>query len=152
MDSFGDVMRIVDMYDGFEDLDVWIHVETEFDAEMWFICYIVVNICDEMWVLWYICDKLWFKCNKIGKRKQKNVAQQSWTNFSVEPSFADRQTLSTATALLFADSLPRGLSAKNLRQLVCRRSAKTSPIALDLAVGEGLTTPSSFADWDGVVG
>jgi hypothetical protein len=54
---------------------VWIHVETEFDAEMWFICYIVVNICDEMWVLWYICDKLWVKCKKTGKRKQKNVAE-----------------------------------------------------------------------------
>jgi hypothetical protein len=37
--------------DGFEDHDVWIHVETEFNAEMWFICYIIVNISDEMWVL-----------------------------------------------------------------------------------------------------
>jgi hypothetical protein len=61
--------------DGFEDLDVWIHVETEFDVEMWFIYYIVVNICDEIWVLWYICDKLWFKCKKTEKRKQKNAAQ-----------------------------------------------------------------------------
>jgi hypothetical protein len=139
---------------------VWIHVETKFDAEIWFICYIVVNIYDEMWVLWYICDKLWFKCKKTGKKKQKKCCpalpiascRQSWTNFLAEPSFADRQTLPTATALLFADSLPRGLSAKNLRQLVCRRSAKTSPIALDSAVDEGLTTPSSFADWDGAVG
>jgi hypothetical protein len=40
--------------DGFEDLDVGIHVETEFDAEIWFIWYIVMNICDEMWVVWYI--------------------------------------------------------------------------------------------------
>jgi hypothetical protein len=40
--------------DGFKDLDVWIHVETEFDGKMWFIWYIVVNICDEMWVVWYI--------------------------------------------------------------------------------------------------
>jgi hypothetical protein len=40
--------------DEFEDLDVWIHVETKFNAEMWFIWYIVVNICDEMWVVWYI--------------------------------------------------------------------------------------------------
>jgi hypothetical protein len=56
--------------DGFEDLDVWIHVETEFDAEMWFIWYIIVNICDEMWVVWYICDKLCFKCKKTGKTKK----------------------------------------------------------------------------------
>jgi hypothetical protein len=59
--------------------------------------------------------------------------------------------LPTATALLFADNLPHGLSAKNLRQLVCRRLAKTSPTALVPAVGEGLTAPSSFADWDGAV-
>jgi hypothetical protein len=90
----------------------------------------------------------------LNARKQKKSCpalptvscQQSWTNFSAEPSFADRQTLLTATTLLFADGLPRGLSAKNLCQLVCRRSAKTSPTALVPAVGEGLTTPSSFAD------
>jgi hypothetical protein len=44
--------------------------------------------------------------------------------------------LPTSTALLFADSLPRRLSAKNLRQLVCRLSAKTSPTALVPAVGK----------------
>jgi hypothetical protein len=132
---------------------VWIHVETEFDAEMWFICYIIVNFSDEMWVLWYICDKLWFKCKKTGKRKQKNVAQlQSWTNFSAGPSFADRQTLPTAMTLLFADSLPHGLSAKNLRQLVYWRSTKTSPTALPSVVDEGLTSPSFFADWDEAIG
>lgn len=36
--------------DGFDDVDVWIHVEIESDAEMRFICYIVViNVA-----LWYI--------------------------------------------------------------------------------------------------
>jgi hypothetical protein len=34
--------------DGF---DVWIHVEIETDAEMWFICYIV----DIYVVFWFIC-------------------------------------------------------------------------------------------------
>jgi hypothetical protein len=72
------------------------------------------------------------------------------------PSFADSQ-LSVkldkffSNGLLFADSLSRGLSVKNLRQLVCQRSAKTSPSALDSAIDEGLTTLSSFADWDGAV-
>jgi hypothetical protein len=86
---------------------------------------------------------------KQEKENIKNAAQLCWTNFLAEPSFVDMQTLPTTMALLFADSLPRGLSVKNLRQLVCQRSAKTSPTALDSAVDEGLTTPSSFADWDG---
>jgi hypothetical protein len=64
--------------DGFEELHVWIHVETEFDAEMWFIWYIILNICDEMWVIWYIYDEMWTKCKKT--KKQKKL-----------PSFADGQ-------------------------------------------------------------
>jgi hypothetical protein len=34
-----------------EGFDVWIHVEIETDAEMWFICYIV----DIYVVFWFIC-------------------------------------------------------------------------------------------------
>jgi hypothetical protein len=60
--------------DGFEKLHVWIHVETEFDAEMWFIWYIVVNICDEIWFIWYICDEMWTKCNKTEKTKKNYLA------------------------------------------------------------------------------
>jgi hypothetical protein len=88
------------------------------------------------------------------KRKQKNAAQlcRQPAVGKAGQFFQQSPALPTATALLFVDSLPRGLTAKNLHQLVCRRSAKTSPTVLDSAVGEGLTTPSSFADWDGAVG
>jgi hypothetical protein len=85
---------------------------------------------------------------KLEKENKKILPSQSWTSFPVEPSFADRQTLLTRMTLLFSDSLPHGLSAKNLRQPVYRQSAKTSPTALASALGEGLTAPSFFADWD----
>jgi hypothetical protein len=49
MHSFRDFMCILwTCIDGF---DVWIHVEIESDAEMWFVCYIV-NIYV---VFWFIC-------------------------------------------------------------------------------------------------
>jgi hypothetical protein len=50
--------------DGFDGVDVWIHVETEFDAQMWFICYIVVNKCGSVV---YICDK----CGLNARKQQK---------------------------------------------------------------------------------
>jgi predicted PolB exonuclease-like 3'-5' exonuclease len=56
--------------DGFDDVDVWIHVEIESDAEMRFICYIVViNV-----VLWYIyiCYKCGLSARKQQKEKKKN--------------------------------------------------------------------------------
>jgi hypothetical protein len=61
-----DLSDILDMYVGhvctrfvtlcvlwtcIEGFDVWIHVEIETDAEMWFICYIV----DIYVVFWFIC-------------------------------------------------------------------------------------------------
>jgi len=84
LDMYGFVLDMLSglwtCIDEFEDLHVWIHVETKFDAEMWFICDIVVNICDEMWFIWYICDEMWFKCKKTEKKNKKNL-----------PRFADGQ-------------------------------------------------------------
>ena len=100
LDMYGFVLDMLSglwtCIDEFEDLHVWIHVETEFDAEMWFICDIVVNICDEMWFIWYICDEMWFKCKKTEKKQKKIYPAlptastwQSWAFLPARPSFAE---------------------------------------------------------------